>query len=129
MRVRAYNALMRWPSFLRFSLRALLIAVTLVCCWLAWEMSIVRHRQQVRQRTQERFTFASTREVVAAEIPDDTPGVARISFVRRWMGDVAIQQIYYLNYGTDKAEFEKQLAELERVFPEAEIINIGPHEW
>jgi hypothetical protein len=52
--------------------------------------------------------------------------VARVSFIRRWLGDEPIQQIYYLNSAIEKVDQDAQFDELKRVFPEAELINLGP---
>ena len=113
----------RW---LRFSLRALLVAITLFCCWLGWEMSTVRQRQRVRARAEGKFRFASRREVIAAEISDDAPGVARIPMIRKWMGDEPIQHIYYQGpSGEEREAYDRQMEEIRRAFPEAELINLG----
>ena len=109
----------RWFSF---SLRTMFIIVTAVCCYLAWQSSIVRGRQsalrELRTTPGVQITTAAAR---AGQLPlgSTPPPAATIPLVRRWLGDEAIQEIAIgRGYHTLSSE---QIAGLKRVFPEAEI--------
>jgi Protein of unknown function (DUF1557). len=99
------------------------VLVTLLCCWLAWESSVVRHRKAVlaglKTNGAIRFTTAKAWE---ERYPGGSPlgRPARISLVRQWLGDEAIQEIQYTSWF--HVEFVKvDLAEVKRAFPEAEL--------
>jgi hypothetical protein len=110
----------RWFNF---SLRTMFVLVTLLSCWLAWETSVVRHRKAVLDGLKTngaiRFTTAKAWE---ERYPGGSPlgRPARISLVRQWLGDEAIQEIQYQSWFY--VEFVKvDLAEVKRAFPEAEL--------
>ena len=77
----------RW---FRFSLRTMFVVVTALCCWLGWESSVVRKRQQALQELQADGAF----QFIPAEdwkhrFP---PGgvfqpVASVPWVRSLLGD------------------------------------------
>jgi len=97
----------------------MLILITILCCWLGWETSIVRERKAVRQEIGGKpgITFVTAAEGVS-RLP---PGVPRkqVSFLRAWLGDQAIQEISYTpQYHDLSAEDRERLA---RVFPEASL--------
>ena len=77
----------RWfpRSWLRFSLRSMLIAVTIFAVWLGWELSYIRERQAwIRENT-------SVVIIYAVRFPSDpTWRGAHIPWWRRWMGDEAV---------------------------------------
>jgi hypothetical protein len=113
-------------SIFRFSLRSLLVVVTLVACWLGWESSVVRHRKAVRQEASKTlaFQFLTAREWLERWSPTTTapPRVASVRLVRRWLGDEAIQTIEYnKRYGNVT---DDELARLKRTFPEAEVREV-----
>lgn len=109
------------PRLLRFSLRTLFIIVTLLCCWLGWEISVVRHRQAVRKDYQVRFlvTFTTAADY-ASRFPlgTPTPKLATVSFLRRLLGDQPIQEITIAHFQSPDDPEMKRLA---RVFPEAQF--------
>lgn len=104
----------------RVSLSTLFIIITVSCCWLAWQMSIVRQRKAVLSELKQNGEFTIT---TAAEhlflIP---PGMlsdqsrATVSPLRTWLGDEAIQTISYTSQPS--AELRQRIA---RTFPEAEL--------
>jgi hypothetical protein len=110
----------RW---FRFSLRTMLIVVTALCVWLAWESSVVRERRELRRElTESRFEFEtaanwSQRIPLGASL--EKP--ASVSLVRRLLGDEAIQHIWYVPHYQEPEETKELLARLKRVFPEAEL--------
>lgn len=85
----------RW---FRFSLRTLFVLVTVVACWLGWNLRIVRERKAVLAElveAQKHYSYKTTAHYVPAADDDlETGGDMRISLVRRLMGDVAYREIY-----------------------------------
>ena len=113
-------------SWFSFSLRSLLVVVTVVCCWLAWESSVVRQRKAVRLEASKTpaLQFVTAKEWLQRWSPTSTapPRVASVRLVRRWLGDEAIQTIEYnRQYGNFTDE---DLARLRRTFPEAEVQEV-----
>jgi hypothetical protein len=108
----------RW---FRFGLRTLLIVVTVLCCYLAWETSVVRKRRAVLDelRTSGGFTI-TTASAWNQRFPVGSPPqrTAQVSLVRRLLGDEAVQEISYFHHINPPRE---ELDRLARVFPEAEF--------
>jgi hypothetical protein len=114
----------RW---FRFSLRTLLILITLVACWLGWESNVVRGRKQLMQEMELRpgVRFL-TADLYAFYHTASTPPepVARVSTLRRWLGDQAIQEIEYTR--TYHKLSPAEIAQLARTFPEAKVREAEP---
>ncbi|MGE0610517.1 MAG: Hint domain-containing protein [Pirellulales bacterium] len=113
----------RWRSF---SLRTLLIVVTLLCCWLGWESSVVRERRAVRAHYQAKsvIQFVTAAEYLQRYTPATKAVIesaVSVPLARRWMGDEAIQEVWYGGQLT-----EDDMALLKRVFPETELHEIPP---
>jgi hypothetical protein len=109
----------RWFSF---SLRTMFVVVTALCCYLAWQMSIVRQRQsmlsELRVQPHVQVTTAETWLQLLSPGPE-SPKMATIPRVRQWLGDEAIQTISLgRGYHTLKQE---QLDQLAKIFPEATV--------
>jgi hypothetical protein len=107
----------RW---LRFSLRAMLAAVTILCVWLGWESSVVRRRQQlIRQAEAEGYEFIGILTVDGIEMLPrgtiDPPD--KISFIRHWLGDKPVNDVYYYEFSPGYSQ--QRLLELMQAFPEA----------
>src|SRR5262245_11385059 len=114
-------------QWFRFSLRSLFVAVTVLCCWLAWEVNIVRQRQAVLKtlRADPIYTV-TTADEWARRYPtgliDEPP--TRIGLIRRWLGDEAIQDIGYRTHYRELSKTE--LADIARAFPEAKLLKDHP---
>ena len=99
----------RW---LRFSVRTLLIAVTVLCVWLGWQVSIVRERNAIialMRSRQPYFSLLDNDQIVVA------PPAPHPSWIRRLIGDKS-RSLLNVNNLT--------LAEAKRVakaFPEARL--------
>jgi hypothetical protein len=121
MRIKRHS---RW---FRFSLRTMFIFMTLLCCWLGWEASVVRERHSVRRElgANPAFIFVTAKAWAEVAIGASTPKV-RIPIVRVWLGDEAIQQIGYMRYMPGFSEDE--VKRLSRVFPEAQLQEAFPTE-
>ena len=114
----------RW---FRFSLRTLLIVITLLACWLGWESSIVRRRQAVMKEFEAKEAFrVFTADAWVGRYPPGAklPPVATVPLVRRLLGDKAIQEVSYTAWygGFAEADLEK----LKQTFPEAEFHEVHP---
>jgi hypothetical protein len=116
------NPRRRWGSF---SLRTMFVLMTVLCCWLGWEMSIVRQRQSVLKELKlnpdYRVTLAADWE--KGPMPGvwpDIPAVAAIPTMRTWLGDQAVQEIWYPHFQT---ESQPEVRRLARTFPEARLIR------
>jgi hypothetical protein len=110
------------PSRLfRFSLRTTFIVMTLVCCWLGWEASVVRERKSVRRELQGNGTFQFVTAEAAAKRIFRGPNVrlATIPALRMSLGDEAIQEIWYTRHFQGFSD--EKLKRLSRVFPEAQL--------
>ena len=114
----------RW---FRFSLRTLLVLVTLVACWLGWEASVVRGRKQLMKEMELRpgVRFL-TSDLYLFYMGQGTPpkAVARVSQLRRWLGDKAIQEIEYQRGFHNLSP--QEVATLARTFPEAIVHETDP---
>jgi hypothetical protein len=117
----------RW---FRFSLRTLLILITVVCCYLAYETSVVRHRRSelARLRSSWAFNFTTVEEV-ARRYPGGPPSYfppvkkpPSVSLVRQWLGDQPIQYIGYYSHMVSEAERQR----VARIFPEAQMMEDHP---
>ena len=109
----------RWFSF---SLRTMFVVVTLLCCYLAWQMSIVRQRQsllaELRTQPGAQVTTAAAWLQLLSPGPSQ-PKMATIPRVRIWLGDEAIQSIG-LARGYHRLN-QSHLDELKRTFPESNV--------
>jgi hypothetical protein len=109
----------RW---FRFSLRTIFLLVTLLCCWLGWESSIVHRRRAVLREfgAGHGYQFNTASDYVKRYPPNaKNLSVAQVSFVRRLLGDEAIQEIWYSH-----TRSETDLKRLAEAFPEATIQEI-----
>src|SRR5688572_6624280 len=110
-------------TWFRFSLRTLFVVVTLACCWLAWEISIVRGRESALRALRPNPAF----QVTAADdwAPRPPPAaLARVSIMRRLLGDRAIQQIEFVPEMSGYSAQEHERLKLR--FPEAQFVQTHP---
>jgi hypothetical protein len=99
----------RW---LRFSIRTLLITVTIFCVWLGWQVSIVRERKGLRAQTESRIRIA---DELAFQPGLNGPRSYVLPWYRHWLGDMGVKWIIADQISED--EFDQ----LVRVFSEAQI--------
>lgn len=103
------------------------MVVTLLCCWLGWESNIVRGRQVLLK---ELRAMPSMHIVTADEwsnhfLPEmPASPVASVPLVRRWLGDEAIQVVWYARHLHGLSEAER--SRMERVLPEAQLLEDLP---
>jgi hypothetical protein len=120
--------LLRKRHLLRFSIRTLLVAVTIFCVWLAWQVSIVRERRAVMDAVYSQDSLGAFWPYPEFEYRPDFPDevgermavAMRLSFVRRMMGDVPIDRV--------ECRVRELLKRVEDAFPEAEIWILGEGE-
>jgi len=118
------------PKWFRFSLRTLLILITVLCCYLGYESSVVRQRRAELKRLESTWTFEfTTVEEFARRYPGGAPppyppvvAPPRVSLVRRSLGDEAIQYIGYYGHIASAADRQR----VARVFPEARLYEMHP---
>lgn len=116
----------RW---FRFRLRTLLLALTVLACWLGWLTSVVRQRlaliEEIRGKPGVQVVTA---EQYAQRFPPGAPTATKslksVSKVRAWMGDRAIQEIWYPGWKPSLSEDD--LRRIRRVLPEAALIEEQP---
>lgn len=117
------------PRWFRFSLRTMLVVITALCCYLGWESSIVRARKALLKELQlnPAFTVVTaeewTRRYPSGGHPSDQPPRS-VSWVRRGLGDQAIQEVGYYSYYAESRQVD--LARIRRVFPEAALRQDHP---
>ncbi|MFN0021221.1 MAG: Hint domain-containing protein [Pirellulaceae bacterium] len=115
----------RWGSF---SLRTMFVLMTVFCCWLGWEMSVVRTRQAVlrelKQSGMYQVTLASDWQKSSPAAGKRGQSAATIPTVRVWLGDQAVQTIWYPSHFMN--ESQPEVRRLARVFPEATLIHSPP---
>jgi hypothetical protein len=97
----------RW---LRFSIRTLLVAVTIFCVWLGWEWRIVENRNSVRHHFSRRVSFGHAEDVD----PFGQPVPAHLSWIREAMGDSLVWSLDYDCENVGEPEVER----IRQAFPE-----------
>jgi hypothetical protein len=111
----------------RYSLRTLFVAVTafsLLFGWLAWQASIVHHRQAMLSIINQNGGRVFESGEFDLEFPDQVKTIRRgdagyqISQVRKWFGDKLIFMVLFNRQltGSDRQTIE--------AFPEAEVMAI-----
>ena len=122
----------RWS---RFSLRTLLVVVTLFALWLGWELKIVRERKAVLEWVKAnkgatwfaKYGTATTMKMKPApkfHNPKAVDVAPRIPFWRSWLGDEAVY-CFELPFPEEAGSRERVL----RSFPEAQIWEQNEHGW
>ena len=99
----------RW---FQFSLGTMFVVVTIVAAWLAWQRGLVRERERL---------IRPPVQWLIATVPTNT---TRVPWLWRQFGAHPIEVI-----ALDKVKFsEDDARHFERLFPEAEVHRIDPHE-
>ena len=114
-------------GWFRIRLWQLFAVMTILCVFLAWQMSVVRERtgllQELRKTSGVQVTTVedashAMQPMRLADEPDPS-----IPYFRNWLGDEAIQTISYYPYSNlDQA----RLAQIRKVIPEARLIENTP---
>ncbi len=104
-------------NWFRLSLRTVFILITVLCCFLGWELSIVKQRQALLKdlRTKGGYSI-TTADFIRKNNPTAT-ALANVPLRRRLLGDEAIQEIGYSWPQPTKDE----LARISKTFPEAKV--------
>ena len=106
--------------FPRFTLRLLLLAVAVLCAWLAWERSVVAKRRDFWATTKRDCDGSPFVLMEAWVLPNSTQAYApRAWGLRRWLGDKPAALIVY--YGDDHNHPE--IRRVARLFPEAYVVS------
>ena len=101
----------------RFSLRMLLLAVAVLCAWLAWERSVVMQRRTMRTRYAGQYLFVTI-------APEGARGVelAAVPRSRMWLfADEPVQSILLPIDSPQTA-----IDEAASLFPEAYVDRLRP---
>jgi hypothetical protein len=101
----------------RFSLRLLLLAVAVLCAWLAWERSVVMERRALRARLESQgkvFEIATGSRSIYMDGPDRRRTPAEVRWPRRLFGDQAVLAVH-----SDVPWNKDDVIEIRRVFSEA----------
>jgi len=108
-----------WFSFRLWQLFAVM---TVIGCYLAWQIYIVKERKAELAKLKDSWTFRVT--TVDQWLGSDTSGrVASVPIVRRvLLGDVAVQSISYYPH----MALDPELKRLQRIFPEANLVQDRP---
>ena len=96
---------------IRFSLRGLLIVVTLVAVWLGWNVHVIRQRKAA-------LAWMASRDIQYSHKPFARGGPF-LPLTRRLLGDAPVTLII-----CDDAENGLEKRFLSGVFPEAEILEV-----
>lgn len=102
-----------------FSLWQLFAVMTALCIYFAYQMAVVRGREQLLRQLREKhyFLFVTTAADYQTVRGIKHNEAATVPVVRRWLGDQAIQTIGYFQDTLQPDE----VRQLERTFPEASI--------
>lgn len=98
----------RWS----FTLRTLFVAVTELCCWLGWQLHIVRERNAVKEMLRERNVGL---DGLPSTVANASP--PKISWDRQLLGDSTTAQIYVNGNAFSKDEVRR----IRAAFPETTI--------
>jgi hypothetical protein len=73
------------PTWFRFGLRTLLLVMTVLCCYLGWEVNAVRQRRALMEEFRLNHAFRITTASAAGQPPlaGKPAGTASVSFLRR----------------------------------------------
>jgi len=105
---------------IRFSLRAMLAAISVATMLLGWEFVAVRNRRATLthlSQQPDRFIIVTSRELLAAAPGTKAPGV---NIIRYFMGDEPIDSIQ-----AHPLISLAECAELAEIFPEAKVGQVS----
>jgi hypothetical protein len=103
------------------------VVVTVICCWLGWQASIVRQRHAALKEIEESPVFEAIETARWQHFPPPgqaAPPRASVPMLRRWIGDVAIQEIWCYPWMQTYSEADRE--RFARIFPEATFHESHP---
>lgn len=107
----------------RWSLRTILIVVTLIACWLGYAMNWKQRRQAFREQSGVSYEFNSTPPSVINRWNNRLPVFAPVGL---WLlGERGVVSVW-LSPNAWSAEAQ---ADAERLFPEARIMKVDRGNW
>src|SRR5262245_17735800 len=88
----------RW---LRFSVRTLLVAITILCVWLGWQVSIVRYRRTAREKIEA--SGGNLLDGLGGNIVLRRDGhpLQSINWVRRMIGEEKVWVVWFPRTATN----------------------------
>lgn len=103
---------------MRFSLRALLLAVTAISLWLGWQYRIVHERREVRTLIAETGGVVELPLPSLAFLPLLAESAEQLPWVRRLLGDESLaEHVIYI-----KPQVDSRLEQrIRAAFPEASV--------
>jgi hypothetical protein len=110
---------MKVPWF-RYSLRTLLVVVTVLACWLAWNVNIARQRKQAIAR----IVSEGGQVITWTDVANSSPKLRNWQSTRRlpWsLKLVRAEPVTFINVEGPSFTDARGNARLERLFPEAVI--------
>ena len=108
---------------LRFSLRTLFVAVTVVAitmCWVMWEVSIVRERNRAKAWIVEQGGFISDSSCAPADVQLEKS--SHFPEFRRWFGD---EPVVYINLVRSGVAWDER-NRVANLFPESWVVPERP---
>lgn len=109
---------------LQFTLRAILVGLTIFAIWLGWEMNAIRERNEWRQANVTRFSEQPRQPRYRGAMYSDwytSPRQKYFPTWRTWLGDSPVTYIGFPQDATNK-EVEQAIS----LFPEAEVVKSIP---
>ncbi len=106
-------------GWFHFSLWQLFAVMTALCIYFAYQMSVVRGREQLLKQLREKhyYLFVTTADEYRTRRGIKLSEAATVPIVRRWLGDQAIQSIGYFEDSLNADEVRT----LQRNFPESDL--------
>ena len=106
---------MDFRFLLRLHLRTMLVAVAVICTWLAIQRNSITERYAIVRMLDERGGWQRTPANLRFPGPQQP-------FYRAWLGDVPLQRRFYL--APDQGFTNNDVERIRRAFPEADTVKV-----